>query len=1025
MFKFLKFLDDNLLKWGTFLAVIFIPLYPKLPSVHINHVWVYIRLEDFLILFLSLLWLIQILRKKIKFNWILALPIGIYWIFGLFSFFNSLYLAPSIPNFFPKIAFLAYGRHIEYMSLFFIGFSIIRTKDDIKSFIKILSVTLVGIILYGIGQKYYIFLWNLFPTFFEKYSFCFPSFQTGNEQFAKGIALCLPSDGRITSTFGGHYDLAAFMVMVTPIFAGFTLFAKKIYKKIFYFLIFSGSLLLLIFTSSRISFIAYILGLSAFLIFIKQKKWILQFLTLSIILLLLFSGSTAKRFLETIRFTSVVTNNQGQVVGVSENSLPVNLRNKISKNSDVIEGNVPSQNLPTGSGFITLQGGQKTNVAVVKSSLSQAQQKELNLADGGVQISTISGSFLIQKALVYDISFTTRFQGEWPTAWKAFMRNPLLGQGFSTITLATDGEYFRILGESGALGFISLFLVFSFLGAVVFDKIKFFEKNSMEKALVLGLTGGIIGVLINGTFIDVLEASKVAEPMWLFSGMIIALIFLQNKDKVIFKKYLVNIFTNNILIFFYILIIAGIIFLPFVSNFFSADDFTWLRWAASSSFKDVFKYYIDAQGFFYRPIDKDIIYFLYSVLSFNPQGYRVFIYFLNFLSAFGVYLLVLKITSKKFIAFISSLIFLLNPSHGEDIYWIATISTTLSSVFILFGLNFWAYFRSKENYFYYFISFVLFALSLLSYEMSVIFIFLVIVYDIIFVKIKSKTKAFLEYIPLLMLLPIYLFLRLVSHAVSAGGDYAYSIYHLLPNFVGNLFGYGVLVLFGEGTLPFYTSLRSSFRLHILPITLGLIVFFILFGFIVYIFRKKIIFKNNLFIFGVSFFIISLLPFLGLGNLAERYDFLSSVGVSIVFAFIFINIEKLKAKFGTISLKIIIGIIGLIILLTYGILTSQESNQWQKAGNITQNALIYLRENVSNPSLNSSFYFINTPIRYDNAWVFPIGLSDGMWFIYRDNSIKSINVSSFFQAKALSIGMKKNQYFILKFDKNFNLKEIKK
>jgi len=99
------------------------------------------------------------------------------------------------------------------------------------------------------------------------------------------------------------------------------------------------SIMVIIFTASRISFVAYLLGLTATLVFLKKKKFIIPFYILSIVLLLVFSGSTAKRFMETFRFMSVVTNNQGQVVG----QLPSSLQGRISNN--IIE-NIPTQNLP-------------------------------------------------------------------------------------------------------------------------------------------------------------------------------------------------------------------------------------------------------------------------------------------------------------------------------------------------------------------------------------------------------------------------------------------------------------------------------------------------------------------------------------------------------------------------------------------------------------------------------------------------------------------------------------------------------
>src|SRR5581483_7877175 len=127
--------------------------------------------------------------------------------------------------------------------LFFVGFASVRSAKDIRDYIIVICVTLFGVLLYGYGQRYYLDFWAMFPKFFEQYSFCFPSFQTGNEEFAKGLPLCLPEGARITSTFGGHYDLAAYLVLVLPILISIGLSLKKIYQKILIILLGIGAVM--------------------------------------------------------------------------------------------------------------------------------------------------------------------------------------------------------------------------------------------------------------------------------------------------------------------------------------------------------------------------------------------------------------------------------------------------------------------------------------------------------------------------------------------------------------------------------------------------------------------------------------------------------------------------------------------------------------------------------------------------------------------------------------------------------------
>src|SRR5579862_2715174 len=292
MKKFLTFLDNNILRFSIAFAILFIPLYPKVPSIGISHVWVYIRLEDFLIFLVSVIWFIQLLRRKISLPKPEGLVLVICWIAGLVSLiYCLLFIAAHLQNFFPQIAVLEYLRRIEYMILFFAAFSSVKNKKDITFFLVFEAIGLAGITLYGFGQKFYPLLWQYFPIF-KHYQYCFPAYLTGNEEFAKGTAFCLDSLSRITSTFGGQYDLAAYMVVVIPIFIALFLVVRKIYVKVLFVILIFLALELLNFTSSRTAFAAYVLGAASMLIFWKKKWWIIPVLVVSIGSLFVLSNST-------------------------------------------------------------------------------------------------------------------------------------------------------------------------------------------------------------------------------------------------------------------------------------------------------------------------------------------------------------------------------------------------------------------------------------------------------------------------------------------------------------------------------------------------------------------------------------------------------------------------------------------------------------------------------------------------------------------------------------------------------------
>ena len=119
---------------------------------------------------------------------------------------------------------------------------------------------------------------------------------------------------------------------------------------------------------------------------------------------------------------------------------------------------------------------------------------------------------------------------------------------------------------------------------------------------------------------------------------------------------------------------------------------------------------------------------------------------------------------------------------------------------------------------------------------------------------------------------------------------------------------------------------------------------------------------------------------------------------------------------------------LIFLLFLGVFYFKEirhSNyEWQKAGKITNRTLSYLKLYHDTIPPGSNLYFVNTPIRFEDAWVFPVGLNDGIWFVYRDETLNIRNVSNLQEARNLKSKDLKNKSYIFAFDKDFVMEEVK-
>lgn len=119
-------------------------------------------------------------------------------------------------------------------------------------------------------------------------------------------------------------------------------------------------------------------------------------------------------------------------------------------------------------------------------------------------------------AVPEDRSLNIRLKAEWPRALRAFYQNPLLGTGFSSVGLAVDNDYLRVLAETGLFGLVAFGLV---LLRIFKTTLPYFRAPaSPTDAFIVATTLGLVGLMLNAVFIDVFEASKIAIIAWTLLG---------------------------------------------------------------------------------------------------------------------------------------------------------------------------------------------------------------------------------------------------------------------------------------------------------------------------------------------------------------------------------------------------------------------------------------------------------------------------------------------------------------------------
>ena len=228
--------------------------------------------------------------------------------------------------------------------------------------------------------------------------FGFPVIITQNEEYSKGVALLYTAGSQLNSTFAGHYDLASFCVLLLPRSLSLVFLLRDRLSKLF-LLVGSGmGLWLLITTFSRTAQVAYLVGISITFLLIRKFKAAIVVIVISAIFIGLSAGVQMRfsRLFES--FQKKLTSNSFQVMAAETViSVPVA---------------TPHVLAPT------------------------------------------------PVPIFEDRSTSIRLNVEWPRAMRAFVKDPIIGTGYSSIDLATDNDYLRMLGETGILGFAAFLAYF-------------------------------------------------------------------------------------------------------------------------------------------------------------------------------------------------------------------------------------------------------------------------------------------------------------------------------------------------------------------------------------------------------------------------------------------------------------------------------------------------------------------------------------------------------------------------------------
>jgi hypothetical protein len=157
---------------------------------------------------------------------------------------------------------------------------------------------------------------------------------------------------------------------------------------------------------------------------------------------------------------------------------------------------------------------------------------------------------------ILDKSLAGRVSLQWPLVMAEFKNSPIVGGGMSVMGTGVDGEFMTLLAETGLLGFLAFVSFLVFIEYWLWRKSR--QSLGVSKIFYVALMSLIAAIVVEGVFVDVFRASKIASLFWFLVGLGISFSFINSVsprssreiDEWIEKKVRSNRFFSRAWLFF-------------------------------------------------------------------------------------------------------------------------------------------------------------------------------------------------------------------------------------------------------------------------------------------------------------------------------------------------------------------------------------------------------------------------------------------------------------------------------------------
>lgn len=325
----------------------------------------------------------------------------------------------------------------------------------------------------------------------------------------------------------------------------------------------------------------------------------------------------------------------------------------------------------------------------------------------------------------------------------------------------------------------------------------------------------------------------------------------------------------------------------------------------------------------YHPLVMMVYTWIYSFVQLEPKAYHTVNLIIHLINTSLVLFVILELTDVVEIAVVVSLLFGIHPIHVESVAWVSELKDLMYTCFFLASL-FWylKYLKNDFNKKYFVVSLLFFLGSLFSKGVGVSLTIVLLLVDY-YKGRKLEAKVFIEKIPFLILSIIFGIVAI--KAQQDLGAIQDAIFSFPQRIVFACYGFTtyILKIIIPINLSAYYPYPAKTGESIPGVYYGYpVIVIVLLAGVFYSFKKtnKVFFSIGFYAITVAL-VLQLLP-VGGAVIADRYSYIPSIGIFLLFAFGLFDLYK-NSSYKTIATALL-----LVMTASYSFMTYQRTQVWK-------------------------------------------------------------------------------------------------